>query len=242
MYMMLRNGPAFPHIRSRQVAQFRTIITARIQRMREGNSFSLFTLAGRGYTTPGLGRGGGNPSQVWMGGGGVPYSRFGWGVLHPKSGGYPIPGLGGECTIPGLGGGYPIPGPDGGRGTPSQVWMGGTPSQVWTGGTPGYPCHHDWMGYSPTMTGWGTPTMTGWGTPHHDWMGYPLPPIRQSSIASTCYVAGGMPLAFLQEDFLVEIMNFMSARYLLLYVSKSVLFGNFYANKCIFNVCSFVLS
>ena len=29
------------------------------------------------------------------------------------------------------------------------------------------------------------------------------PPIRQSSIASTCYAAGGVPLAFTQEDFLV---------------------------------------
>ena len=38
-------------------------------------------------------------------------------------------------------------------------------------------------------------TRTGWGTPP--------PPIRQSSIASTCYAAGGMPLAFTQEDFLV---------------------------------------
>ena len=33
-------------------------------------------------------------------------------------------------------------------------------------------------------------------------MGYPTP-IRQNSIASTCYPAGGMPLAFMQEDFLV---------------------------------------
>ena len=51
---------------------------------------------------------------------------------------------------------------------------------------------HDWMGYPPT-------TMTGWGTPHHDWMGYP--PL--TSIASTCYAAAGMPLAFTQEDFLI---------------------------------------
>ena len=34
--------------------------------------------------------------------------------------------------------------------------------------------------------------------------GYPPPhSIRQSSIASTCYPAGGMPLAFTQENFLV---------------------------------------
>ena len=62
------------------------------------------------------------------------------------------------------------------------------------------------MGTTLARSGWWggdiprvPPTMTGWGTPHHDWMGYP--PI--TSIASTCYVAGGMPLAFTQEDFLV---------------------------------------
>ena len=31
------------------------------------------------------------------------------------------------------------------------------------------------------------------------------PTIRQHSIASTCYPAGGMPLAFTQEDFLVSV-------------------------------------
>ena len=44
-------------------------------------------------------------------------------------------------------------------------------------------------------------------------MGYPMsgggfpisgPLIAQSSIVSTCYVAGGVPLAFMQEDFLVS--------------------------------------
>ena len=38
-----------------------------------------------------------------------------------------------------------------------------------------------------------------WGVPHLS------PPISQSSIASTCYAAGGVPLAFTQEDFLVTI-------------------------------------
>ena len=41
---------------------------------------------------------------------------------------------------------------------------------VWMVGVPGYPL-----------------TRTGWGTP---------PPIRQNSLVSTCYAAGGMPLAF----------------------------------------------
>ena len=54
----------------------------------------------------------------------------------------------------------------------------------------------DWRVPHP-RSGWGVPILarTGWGTPP--------PPIRQSSIASTCYVAGGMPLAFTQEDLLV---------------------------------------
>ena len=75
-------------------------------------------------------------------------------------------------------------------------------SGLWVEGTP---THHDWMrypswpgldggGYPPTMTEWVSPTMTGWGTPS------PHPP---TSIASTCYAAGDMPLAFMQEDFLV---------------------------------------
>ena len=39
-------------------------------------------------------------------------------------------------------------------------------------------------------------------------MGYPLPgvpPLTQSSIASTCYAVGGVPLAFTQEDFVVTL-------------------------------------
>ena len=90
-------------------------------------------------------------------------------------------------------------------GTPSQVWVGGYPipglggglphprSGWWGGGVPGVPSGQVWMvggylGYSP-------PARSRWGN-------LP-PPIRQSSIASTCYTAGGMPLAFMQEDFLV---------------------------------------
>ena len=93
-----------------------------------------------------------------------------------------------------------------GGGMPFKVWMGGTPFYVWVGGT--HP-RYGWGG-TPSQVWGGTPsqvwmgvppTMTGWGTPHHDWIGYP--PIRQSSIVSTCYMVGGMPLAFTQEDFLV---------------------------------------
>ena len=83
---------------------------------------------------------------------------------------------------------------------------GGTPSQVWNGGIGyhipgldkgvphprsgwwGVPPSQDWIGYPPP------PTSTGWGAP----------PIRQCRLGSTCYVKGGMPLAFMQENFLVN--------------------------------------
>ena len=98
-------------------------------------------------------------------------------------------------------------------GTPSQVWMVGgylpTRSRWW--GVP-HPRSACWGGTPPTRSGcWGIPPWPGldgglvwmvggtWGTP-------PPPPMRQSSITSTCYAAGGMPLAFTQEDFLVSIV------------------------------------
>ena len=109
---------------------------------------------------------------------------------------------------PGLDGGVP------------QVWMvGGNPGldygcyprSGWWGGTWGAP----W----PSLDGWGvpqvwmvlgtkvwmvggTPGLDGGGTSGLDGGGYP-PTIRQNCIVSTCYLAGGMPLAFRQEDFLV---------------------------------------
>ena len=77
------------------------------------------------------------------------------------------------------GGGYPIPVVGG---TPRPGLDRVPPGQVWMDGEGGavpHPCG-------------------GGGTPP--------PPIRQSSIASTCYTAGGMPLAFTQEDFLVHFI------------------------------------
>ena len=92
----------------------------------------------------------------------------------------------------------------------SHLGEGGTPIRL----TLGTPPHQDWMGVPPIRTGWGYPPVgTGWGTPTcWDWRGVPPlgldwgtpPPIRrQNSRVSTCYAAGGMPLAFTQEDFLV---------------------------------------
>ena len=69
---------------------------------------------------------------------------------------------------------------------------------------------------------WGGVTPSGrWGVPphHQDSMGYPPPsgldgwmgvlPISGSR-ASTCYAAGGIPLALTQEDFLVSIGYFVN--------------------------------
>ena len=111
-------------------------------------------------------------------GGGYAITGLGGGVPHPRFGWWGVPQ---PCLD---GGGVPRPGLDGGgtQGTPirSGCW-GGYPSQVLMAG--GYP-------------GWVPPTRSGWEGGTH-------PPIRQSSIASTCYAAGGVPLAFTQEDFLV---------------------------------------
>ena len=106
-------------------------------------------------------------------------------------GGYPVPGLGGEYPMPGLGGGYPITGLGGGVPCPrsGEVHHPRSGSGVpW-----GAPlARSEWWGVPPPttiMTGWGTPTMTRWDTP--------------PQLAGTCYAAGGMPLAFTREDFLV---------------------------------------
>ena len=111
-------------------------------------------------------------------------------------GGYPIQGLMWGILWPGLDGGrYPIPG---GWGYPGQVWI--------VGGTQGTPLGQVWMvgGYLIPGVGVPWPGLDGgggtWGNP-------PYPPTRQSSIASTCYAGGGMPLAFTQEDFLVFLFS-----------------------------------
>ena len=62
-----------------------------------------------------------------------------------------------------------------------------------------YPIQSLAGGYPPSWPGWVTTSCQELdvGTPP------PPPHGRQSSRASTCYVAGSMPLAFTQEDFIV---------------------------------------
>ena len=120
-----------------------------------------------------------------------------------------------------MGGGHPLP-RSGCGGTPSQVRMGGegTPSQVRMGG--GYPLARsgqegtpfpgwDEGGVCHPRSGWrypfpgqyggylGYPLSVAWG-PRSGWGGTP----NWNSMACTCLAAGGMPLAFTQEDFVVE--------------------------------------
>ena len=131
---------------------------------------------------------GGTPSS-WQGE--VPHSRSRWG--YPiQSTGVPIPGPGRGFHIQLMGVPHPrsrqgVPHPAD-RGTPSQVQVEGV-SWVTPRSRPG-------MGYLHLG-------LDGVPFPIQGWMGYPSPVRRQSSIASTCYMAGGMPLAFTQEDFLV---------------------------------------
>ena len=88
----------FTHTRTREASicscrarhSGNAVFTTHIRRMREGNSFSLSTLAGGG------GRKGGNPISN-LGRGGVPHPRSRWGEGTPSQvwtgGGCPISGL-----------------------------------------------------------------------------------------------------------------------------------------------------
>ena len=100
-----------------------------------------------------------------------------------------------------LGGGVPQSGLGKGGVLQSGLGRGGTPSQVWVGG---YPISGLGRGV-PHLWG-GTPcpgVLHPRGVPHVRGGTLSPPPITQSSIASTCYAAGGVPLAFTQEDFLL---------------------------------------
>ena len=86
------------------------------------------------------------------------------------------------------------------------------------------PSHNTSMHWSHVLSGWypsgwshvlfwDTPIQSPMGdtlsspvgySPSREWMGMPPSPGRQSSRAGTCCTAVGMPLAFTQEDFLVD--------------------------------------
>ena len=96
-----------------------------------------------------------------------------------------------------VGGGYPVP--DLGRGVP-HLRSGGYPIQGLARGrgcgTPGRGTPWTWDGVPP-RPGMGYPLQTWDGLPPWTWDGAP------PCIVSTCSMAGSMPLAFTQEDFLV---------------------------------------
>ena len=127
----------------------------------------------------------------------------------------------------GRGGEYPIQGQDGKGGSPFPCLDWGVPNpRSGQGVTPGYPhagrvpCQDggEYPGVPPSRSGPRSGQVGTMGYPHstQDKGGYPLCPWpdggtplvgRQSGIASTCFVAGGMPLAFRQEDFLVSVLK-----------------------------------
>ena len=107
-------------------------------------------------------------------------------------GGTPYPGLVGGVPHPADQEGTPFPGLDGG-GVPYPADLVGTPFPGLYRGGVGYPIQL--MGGTPSPQQ-GVPPSPAGGTPS------PAPP-WQSSIGCTCYAAGGVPLAFTQEDFLV---------------------------------------
>ena len=153
------------------------LFTALIRRMREGTIFSLFTLAGHSRSRCEVPNSadGDTPSKIRMGG-----------TL-----GYTPPRHDGDTPLsrPGMGGilGYSHPRLDGVP--PVQDWMWYPHPRL-----DGVPPIQDWMGYPPPHSRLdGVP-------PVHDWMGYPL-----HQKASTYYAAGGVPLEFTQEDFLVHL-------------------------------------
>ena len=140
------------------------------------------------------------------------------------------------CVSPHLDGGYlGVPQlRSGWRGGlyPSQVWMGVPhPRSGWWGVLQGTPPRTGWVPPpQPGLDGVPPPLRTGYGNPPPELDGVTPNSIRQSSTASTCYSAGGMPLAFTQEDFLVQpnvflpsdgIHNDSSGRYQSVYGQSS---------------------
>ena len=214
--------------------QFVMIFTAHIQRMGEGTLFSSFVSSHLGGGVPKSGLWG-YPIPCLAGG--VPHPRSrGKGVSHPRSGwggtqGTPPPNRSGWGTPqtwdrvpPQPGMGYPltwdgVPPPDLGQGTPLDLeW--GTPPRPGNGVTP-----QTWDRVPP-RPGTGYPPDLGWGTPPRPGMGPP----PTWDIASTCYVAGSMPLAFTQEDFLV--LPLFKIYYALIWIYCEIKMINSFSSSC----------
>ena len=172
-----------------------------------------------GGTLPG---GGGVP---WWGGtlpgpaGGVPCWGYpGWGgtlggTLPGPARGVPCwgyPGGGVPCQVqPGgypaggtLVGGYPA---RSSWGVPCQVQLGGVTLPSPAGGVPwlgvGVPCRGGYPGWGSTQLGQHREYLLHGGRSAGGYPGGGGYPVRTTG--STCYTAGGMPLTFTQEDFLV---------------------------------------
>ena len=95
--------------------------------------------------------------------------------------------------------------PQGGRGGPGIPPRGGYLTGYPSPGGPGTPPGRS--GYPPGgVPDWVPP----WGGPGTPPGGLGTPPggvPSKDNIGSICYTAGGMPLAFTQEDFLVEFVS-----------------------------------
>ena len=192
----------------------------------------LSTLVGKGYPIWLMGV---PPSQVWMGvspsqvrtgGRGYPF----WLMGLPRSGwGYPLPRSGQEE------GGTPIwlmmlpRYPFFRSGTPSWHGKGVPPVQTWEGGTP----PDLGRGYHPQYRpGKCPPPIKKEGVPPIQ-----VPGQDGNSMTCICYVAGGMPLAFTQEDFLVFFWLDFQPKW----ISAGLDFGfvgKFHSNKFMTNIDS----
>ena len=142
----------------------------------------------------------------------LPPASEGWGRYYfhrclsiHTCGGYPSPRIfqslvpgpfqGGGTPVLAKGRGYFLPqlGQDRDTPQPGQDW--GTP--LGRTGLGHLPPARTWLGYLPSQDITGYPL-------GQDRTEVPPPPPRQNSRANTCYAAGGMPLAFTQEDFLFK--------------------------------------
>ena len=94
-----------------------------------------------------------------------------------------------------------------------QSWLGGGLPQSWTEQDCGTAPARTGLGYPPPWSG------QDWGTPPTQHRTRVTPPLSKDRRASTCYAAGGMPLAVTQEDFLIYelFLYFMAQNFYRMY-------------------------